>query len=233
MLQRVLHLVRHGQIDLTTRPPTPKGWLLTPLGREQAQLTGLRLSALPISTLHCSTYPRALETAQIIAAQLGNIPINSSALLCECVPGLPQHFREWFAANRIEPLDKDKYDIPANIRPYLNMWTHYVDFEAVAAGEIQSQQAFEKYFQPPKAGITHEVIVSHGNLLGSFLCRLLNLPIELWLSLDMYNCAISEVRIDADGTMRLLSFNDAGHLSYTMRTDNNHFHYYEPTNSYC
>ena len=48
MLQRILHLVRHGQIDSTVRPPTPKGWKLTALGQEQAQRTGLRLSALPI-----------------------------------------------------------------------------------------------------------------------------------------------------------------------------------------
>ena len=71
MPKRILHLVRHGQIDSSVRPPTPKGWKLTTLGKEQAQKTGLRLSALPIHSLHCSTYPRALETAQIIASHLG------------------------------------------------------------------------------------------------------------------------------------------------------------------
>ncbi|MBD1847691.1 histidine phosphatase family protein [Cyanobacteria bacterium FACHB-63] len=148
MAQRILHLVRHGQIDLTTRPPTPKGWLLTTLGREQAQRTGLRLSTLPINTLHCSTYPRALETAQIIAELCGNLPIHASPLLCECVPGLPKHFRDWYAIHQIEPPDKDKHVIPENIRPYLSLWTHRIDFEAVAAGEVQSQQVFETYFQP-------------------------------------------------------------------------------------
>lgn len=232
MAQRILHLVRHGQIDLTTRPSAPKGWLLTPLGREQAQRTGLRLSTLPMNTLHCSTYPRALETAQIMSESCGNLPIHVSPLLCECVPGLPKHFRDWYAIHQIEPPDKDKYDIPENIRPYLGLWTHRVDFEAVAAGKVQSQQVFETYFQPPETGITHEVIVSHGNLIGSLLCRVLHLPIERWLSLDMYNCAISEVRIDADGTIRLLSFNDAGHLPYAMRTDNNYSHYYTPAHSH-
>ncbi|MBD1847690.1 hypothetical protein H6F89_30715 [Cyanobacteria bacterium FACHB-63] len=69
-------------------------------------------------------------------------------------------------------------------------------------------------------------------MIGSLLCRVLHLPIELWSSLDMYNCAISEVRIDTNETIRLLSFNDAGHLPYAIRTDNNYSHYYAPVHSH-
>lgn len=228
MPQRILHLVRHGQIDSTVRPPTPKGWKLTTLGQEQAQRTGLRLSALPIRSLHCSTYPRALETAQIIAEHLGNISIQASPLLCECVPGLPQHFRDWHAKHQIEPPEKDQYNLPSEFYAYLSLWTQRVDYQAVAAGEVQSQEVFEIYFKPSESGIVHDVIVIHGNLLGSLLCRILHLPIDSWLSFHMYNCAISEVRIDADGTMRMMCFNDAGHLSYSMRTDNNYSHDYDP-----
>ena len=222
MTQRILHLIRHAQIDLTRTPPTRQGWSLTPLGQQQAFRTAQRLSQLPITAIHCSTYPRTLETAQILASQLNNVPIQSSESLCECVPAVPQSFRAWHAATRIEPPDQHRYEVPPAMRPWLNIWTHYVSFESVAAGEAQGQQAFETYFHAPHDQVEHEVIVSHGNLLGYFLCRVLHLPTDAWMQLDMYNCALSEVRIDAAGEMRLLSFNDTDHLPYELRTDNEH-----------
>ncbi|HEY0739427.1 MAG TPA: histidine phosphatase family protein [Herpetosiphonaceae bacterium] len=220
MTQRILHLVRHGQIDLTTKPPTHQGWPLTARGQEQARLTAQRLARLPITAIHCSTHPRAQETAQIIAAQLGDVPLQSSEALCECVPAVPQHFRDWHAATGIEPRDQHLHDVPPAVRPWLNIWTHHVSFESVAAGETQSRHAFDSYFLRPHDQVEHEIIVSHGNLLGAFLCRVLQLPADAWMQLDMYNCALSEVRIEQTGDMRLLSFNDTGHLPYELRTDN-------------
>ncbi len=223
MTYRFLHLVRHGQIDLTHRPPKPQGWSLTALGQEQAVRTAQRLSRLPITAIHCSTYPRAIETAKILASTLNNIPIHPSESLCECVPGVPQQFRNWHAATGIEPPDQHRYDVPPAMRPWLNIWTHSVSFESVAAGEAQGHQAFETYFRAPYDQVEHDVIVSHGNLLGYFLARVLQLPAESWMNLDMSNCAISEVQVNTDADMRLLSFNDTGHLPYNVRTDNDRF----------
>jgi len=220
MTYRILHLVRHGQVNLSSRPLTQQGWSLTSLGQEQVLRTAQRLAQLPITTIYCSTYPRALETAQILASKLNGAPVHVSESLCECVPGVPQSFRDWHAATRIEPLDQHRYEVPPAMRPWLNIWTHYVSFESVAAGEAQGQQAFETYFRAAHSQVEHEVIVSHGNLLGYFLCRVLHLPPDSWMQLDMHNCAVSEVRIDTAGDMRLLSFNDTGHLPYELRTDN-------------
>ena len=60
MGERILYLVRHGQCEL--EPPGRHADLhvrrLTALGRMQARLVARRLSALPISVIHHSTFLR-------------------------------------------------------------------------------------------------------------------------------------------------------------------------------
>jgi len=69
MVRRTIYLVRHGQHQ-RIEPDEPHGHLtmeqanqldggLTSLGIEQAELTAQRLSAYPISAVHCSSLPRA------------------------------------------------------------------------------------------------------------------------------------------------------------------------------
>jgi serine/threonine-protein phosphatase PGAM5 len=220
MSQRIIHLVRHGQIDPTRSAPEPQGWRLTALGREQAVLTAQRLTQLPIACIHHSTAPRAVETAEILAAHLPGVPRHPSPLLVECPAYVPPAFREWYLHMRIEPPDQDKHDVPAVMRPWLNLWSHHVDLAAVDAGAAQAEQAFARYFRAAGTMVQHEVVVSHCALLAYLVCRVLHISPDVWINLEIDNCGISEVRIDATGQRQLLSFNDVGHLPYAMRTSN-------------
>lgn len=68
-----LYLVRHGETDWN-RQRRIQGRTDIPLndaGREQARLTGMLLTRRPVTRVYASPLGRALETAQIIAAQLG------------------------------------------------------------------------------------------------------------------------------------------------------------------
>lgn len=56
---------------------------LTALGREQARLSAAYLRSFKFDVVWSSTLPRARETADIVAAQLGEIPIKRSALFRE------------------------------------------------------------------------------------------------------------------------------------------------------
>jgi serine/threonine-protein phosphatase PGAM5 len=86
---RHLFLIRHGQYEI--KAPIAEQMILTALGREQAELTGKRLSELrnkfKFNKLHHSTMIRAIETAQLIHKQLNlsglELPVSVDPLLCE------------------------------------------------------------------------------------------------------------------------------------------------------
>ena len=92
-------MVRHGQYEMKD---TDEERILTPLGREQADLTGRRLAALTekarisnksaedISlSLTMSSMARATETAQIILKHFPNMEGSSCDLIQEGAPCEP------------------------------------------------------------------------------------------------------------------------------------------------
>lgn len=90
---RHLFLIRHGQYEINAKESELK--ILTALGREQAEMTGLRLNEIgklyKFNKLHHSTMIRAIETAEIIRTKLPkDIPVNVDPLLCEGAPIPPE-----------------------------------------------------------------------------------------------------------------------------------------------
>ncbi|MEX2236234.1 MAG: histidine phosphatase family protein [Dehalococcoidia bacterium] len=87
----LIYLVRHGQ-SVANVEPIIGGMRgdagLTKLGREQARRLGerLRSEAIKVDALYASTLPRAMQTAEYLAAALG-LPINPDDELQELRPG--------------------------------------------------------------------------------------------------------------------------------------------------
>jgi Histidine phosphatase superfamily (branch 1) len=81
-------LIRHGQTEFnrvcseTRRDPGIPDLQLTAVGRSQAATVAQALGAMNPSRLIASPYTRALETAEIIAAELG-LPISVEPLIAE------------------------------------------------------------------------------------------------------------------------------------------------------
>ena len=191
MAQRILYLVRHGQYDPQTRTADKLGGRLTELGRTQAHLTAERLRHLPITTIHHSTLRRASETASIIASAVTAVPLRPARVLWECLPCIPPHLTQQFAHLSEAVIEKDA---------------------------LQAERAFERYFKAAAKITRHEIIVCHGNIIRYLVCRALQVPVESWANTDIHNCGISEVAIESDGRMMLISHNDTGHLPYDLRT---------------
>jgi len=189
MATRTLYLVRHGYYDLTS--PHKLGGSLTSIGVEQAQLTAQRFSSLPITAIHCSTLPRAAETADIIAQELTDTPLHRSRGLQERVPCIPPAWTEYFKGYSPKIIARDKK---------------------------QAEKAFEKYFKRAQGKDKHEILVGHGNLIRYFICRVLQVQPEGWGNMDMCNCGVSEVLIRPDGQMVLVSHNDVSHLPHRLVT---------------
>jgi broad specificity phosphatase PhoE len=74
-VETVVHLIRHGVVHNpdNIRYGRAPGFHLSELGRTQAKAAGRRLRQLgqPVTTLVASPLERAVETAEIIAAELG------------------------------------------------------------------------------------------------------------------------------------------------------------------
>lgn len=79
-----LLFVRHGETALNAaRVMQPAATPLSPRGLAQAQAVAARLALVrPVAVLS-SDLPRALQTAQAIAAAAGGLPVQTSALLHE------------------------------------------------------------------------------------------------------------------------------------------------------
>jgi len=100
---RHIILVRHGQYDETYKEDEKR--ILTPLGREQAHLTGKRIAEMmqgaeetfgpcDVKALRVSGLARAIETADIIASHLPGIEVEEhDAMLNEgrCVCAAPDN----------------------------------------------------------------------------------------------------------------------------------------------
>ena len=186
MSRRILYLVRHGQYTSTTPPPEEPDGALTEIGKQQAELVGKRLRQHPIDRIHYSTLQRAKETAEIISKQMPGIPMQPSDLLRKSIPSVPEESREHFTG------------IPE-------------DF--IERSSSRAAQAFDTFFKSVEGeGDQHEILDSHGNLIGYFVCQVLKAPLDSWILADIHLGSFSEILVGQNRFMKLIRHNDAGHL---------------------
>ena len=80
-----VHLVRHGEVHnpqhlMYGRLP---GYRLSQRGQQQAQAAAQWLKTRPLAALHASPMQRARETASILAAHNGDLPVHIDERLIE------------------------------------------------------------------------------------------------------------------------------------------------------
>jgi broad specificity phosphatase PhoE len=81
--QRVLYFVRHGQYSAQ---PNAQGGVLTELGRRQAGRLQHYFKGLAIDSVSSSDLPRAVQTAEVLAGDLGIARVRRHAVLREILP---------------------------------------------------------------------------------------------------------------------------------------------------
>ena len=217
MAVRHIYLIRHAQREPVAGPDS-FGPGLSLLGWKQAHLTARRLAALKIDVIYTSSLRRTMETARIIALEFSDIPIRPSPMLWECIPAMPDYAISWHKSHL--NMDTSALKIPPEITPWVGLWNDDTTEREIDEGFEQARQAWQKYFVPARGKDRHDVIVCHGNILRYFVMRALLVPPEAWRNTDIYNCGISEIQIESDGRIMLLSHNDSGHLPGEMKTFN-------------
>ena len=187
--------MRHGQYDEVETGS------LTPLGRRQAARTALALRHLRVDVIWHSTLVRAEETAQIVAEKHKGVRVRKSAWLSEVIPtALPSALKITVERGRV---GKDR---------------------------VRADRAFRMLFRPSKAART-ELVVCHGNLIRYLVCCALGIERKLWTRLDATHCGLTEFRVlraprksgagtlVRGGVVRVVRYNDVGHLPPRMRTE--------------
>jgi probable phosphoglycerate mutase len=203
-----LILIRHGESDVTVRrviggPSACSG--LSDLGRRQAERLRDRLADTgelsEATLLYSSAYPRAIETAAIIAPSLG-LKTEIDAGFGEHDPG-PEcdglAFDEFVERYGMPDWESDRHAVTFPGGETVAEFHHRVG--STLSGVLRQHQ-----------GAT--VVVScHGGVIDVAFRYLLGLPMTGVFELFTLNTSITEFVDGRPGRWRLVRYNDAAHLA--------------------
>jgi serine/threonine-protein phosphatase PGAM5 len=189
---RTIYLIRHGEYNSEDERDPYVGKELVPLGIAQTRLLSSRLKSMGIefNSLTSSTMTRARQTAMIINEDFPELVLQQSKLIRECTPPT---WREDIMA------DETKTDLNECVE---NLETAFKEF----------------FIPPPDEGNKHDIIVCHGNVIRYFVTKVLNVDTMAWLQMTIGNSSLTKVNIKPDGSMKLVSFNDLGHIPPNLQT---------------
>lgn len=194
MSVRHLYLTRHAE-------PGDDG-TLTERGVQQAGLLGRRLSEVRFGSVRHGPLPRATETAQLVARQLGSeVPVDELDAAGDYVPHVPS------------PSDVDP-DHRTGVMAYL---------ADVSSGEAAQGAAYAaeavRLFTGPEHGEddSHHLVVTHAFTIGWLVRHACAAPPWRWLGLDHGHAALTVLRYFTDRPPAVVVFNDMSHLPDELR----------------
>ncbi|KAL6036456.1 hypothetical protein STEG23_034167 [Scotinomys teguina] len=184
---RHIFLIRHSQYNVDGS--LEKDRTLTPLGREQAELTGLRLASLGLkfNKIVHSSMTRAVETTDIISKHLPGVSRVSTDLLREGAPIEPDP-----PVSHWKPEAVQYYEDGARIEAAFRNYIHRAD----------AKQEEDSY----------EIFICHANVIRYIVCRALQFPPEGWLRLSLNNGSITHLVIRPNGRVALRTLGDTGFM---------------------
>jgi serine/threonine-protein phosphatase PGAM5 len=188
---RTIYLVRHGNYSPDPNADPKLGPGLSPIGVAQAHLLGARLAGLPMKfdALYVSPLQRARDTAAVVVGAFPGRKFEVVDDLAECTP--PTRDARIMSGEKPEDL---------------------------AACKAQFDRIFTKYFKPAQGSERSELFVAHGNVTRYLITRALGVDPEAWLGMSVGHASITKIRIEANGTIRLIAVGDVGHLPPNLQT---------------
>ena len=206
-----LVLVRHGESNVSVDriiggPRTCNG--LSPLGRQQAEHLCARWTANPELTadvLIASQYPRAFETAQIIAPSLGDLPIGRDDGFGEHDPGPDCDGLSYAAFSDRYPEASKGWD---SHDPFA---TTFPGGETIAAFQFRVGNALRRTVEAHEGSTI--VVACHGGVVDSILRLVMRAPAMGAFEISTLNTSITELVLVRPNIWRLVRYNDSAHLA--------------------
>ncbi|MET0324324.1 MAG: histidine phosphatase family protein [Ilumatobacteraceae bacterium] len=203
-----LVLVRHGESRASVArsiggPRTCAG--LSELGREQCERLAARLietSELTDVVLYASAYPRARETAELLAPAFKDPEVHIEAGFGEHDPGPDSDgltFDEFIARHGMPDWESDPHAVTFPGGETLAELHHRV---GIAVRDVVTAH--------PGRTI---VVCCHGGVVNAILRMALRTPTTGGFELFTTNTSITELLLVRPGRWRLVRYNDAAHLA--------------------
>jgi 2,3-bisphosphoglycerate-dependent phosphoglycerate mutase len=203
-----LIFVRHGESNVTVArviggPLSCTG--LSDLGRQQATALGRRLGEtgeIKADVLISSEYPRAIETATLVASGLGDLPIVKVADVGEHFPGPVcdgMTYEDYVDQFGGESWEANPYERGFPGGETLAVFQHRI---ATAIASIAAEHKDKTV-----------VVVCHGGVIDRAVRLLLHSPPNGLFEISTVNTSITEFLNVRDNTWRLIRYNDAAHLA--------------------
>jgi len=180
---KTIYLIRHGETDFNSQHKLQgkENTLLNAQGLEQAQRLAQRLKDVPLDQIFTSNLTRTKQTAQPLA--------DIKALPLIEVPALQEmSFGIWESV----PFEDIKANYPKELDLFFN---HPTDFKLPGAETFQAAQkrgweAVKKIIAQQKDE-TSIAIISHGGLLRTVFCAMLDMDLNALWKINLYNTAVS------------------------------------------
>lgn len=160
-----------------------KGGSLTELGREQAAQTGQWLAQNLAGQRVNAMWSSTLPRARETADIIGK-HLTRAAVKRSGI------LREGMYSK------VKGYDVPASERE---------------EDRQRADLAYARFFQTTRTDRL-EILVCHGNLIRYLVCRAMELPVVRWTRMNSNHCALTRVLIRDTGAVRVVSYNETGHL---------------------
>ncbi len=196
-----LLLLRHGEIvqHAPTRFVGQRDLPLTPHGRAQAQAWSQPFAALPLASACCSDLSRCRDTAALALSQTG--------LVATALPALREiHLGGWEGLTREEVRQR----FPGEHERRGADLAH----AAPSGGEsfAQAQERFWRALEHIAAQTRNTasgaaLVVAHGGVIRTALCRALGLRLDSLLRLGQDYCGLNILRLPEQGEPQVLALN--------------------------
>lgn len=162
---------------------------------------GKRLATAPLTAIHHSSLPRARQTAELIAGQLGGVPLRSTEKAGDHVPYVPQR----------DELPPEFADV---------LLSRFADFteEELRRGPALAREALAEFTGPVEGDEPrHELVVTHNFLVAWFVRAAHDAPDWRWMGMNQGNASLTVIRYAPDRPSTVLIHNDMGHLPEELR----------------
>jgi broad specificity phosphatase PhoE len=213
-----LVLIRHGESNVTLRrivggPRSCTG--LSELGRRQAEALRDRLARtgeVRADVLYASAYPRAIETAEIIASALGR---GGAAIGVKVEPGFGEHD----PGPECDGLTFDEF-VRRHGRPD---WESDPHAETFPGGETVAEFHHRVHSTVRATVEAHRgetiVVACHGGVVDAVLRMALKTAATGAFEMHTSNTSLTELLHVGPGRWRLLRYNDGAHLAVDVPSD--------------
>ena len=200
-------LVRHGESRATIErfvggPRSCTG--LTDHGRLQAEALRNRLSAghdVEATALFASNFPRALETANIIAPSIGSLPVSVDSGWGEHDPGPDcdgMTYDEFIERFGVPRWDGDPHDVV------------YPGGETISQFHDRVMETLRRTVRQHEGGTV--VIACHAGVIDAVMRNTLHMHQTGKFELHTQNTSLTELLHVQGSKWRLLRYNDSAHL---------------------